>query len=477
MEPWQLGATEIIELIDARVLSPVELTESLLGRIASLDGEIEAWVTVDGEAALASARALADRLSAGDEVGSLAGVPVGLKDVIYTKGLRTTASSKVLADFVPEDDAHCVELLRSAGATILGKLHTAEFACADPAPTRNPWNLSHTPGGSSAGSGAAVAYGGVPLALGTQTGGSTLRPAAYNGIVGMKPTYGMISNRNVIPVSWSFDHVGILARSVADASLALGAIAGYDPADPSSSRNADEFVVPTGNLDRPPVIGLVQSFFLERCEPEMYANTMEMVARFEAEGAQIREVLLPESFSEMLSVYTPIFRAEMNAYHRDQFARFKDLYGPKNRVTIEDGATISGPDLVEALRRRPVLVADLEAAIAGVDVALTPATPAVAPRNRTNTGDASFQTPWSFVGAPAMALPSGVNPWGLPIGIQLVGHRWRDADLLRAATWCERIIGFAAHPPSWGGREVGDPARLGSDGTKRPAVAVSATGR
>jgi Asp-tRNA(Asn)/Glu-tRNA(Gln) amidotransferase A subunit family amidase len=175
-----------------------------------------------------------------------------------------------------------------------------------------------------------------------------------------------------------------------------------------------------------------------------------MAAKFEAQGAEIRDLTLPESFSQMHSVYTPIFRAEMNAYHRDQYAKFKDLYGPKNRVTIEEGATITGPDLVEAVRRRPALVADLEASIAGVDIALTPATPAVAPRNRTNTGDASFQTPWSFVGAPAMVLPSGVNPWGMPIGIQLVGHRWRDADLLRAARWCEAVIGFSAHPPCWG---------------------------
>jgi aspartyl-tRNA(Asn)/glutamyl-tRNA(Gln) amidotransferase subunit A len=451
MEPWQLGAIEIADLVKTKELSPVELTESLIERIEKLDGDIKAWVTVDAEGALATAAVTAERIANGEPTGALAGVPIGLKDVIYTKGLLTTASSKVLAEFVPTEDADCVERLRDADATILGKLHTAEFACADPAPTHNPWNLDHTPGGSSAGSGASVAYGAVPLALGTQTGGSTLRPAAYNGIVGMKATYGMVSNRNVIPVSWTFDHVGILARSVADASLLLGVISGYDPLDLSSSPRADAFAPPTLDLDRPPVIGLIRSFFLELCEPEMLANTLAMAAKFEAAGAEIREITLPESFSRMHSAYTPIFRAEMNAYHREQFAQFKDLYGPKNRVTIEEGAMVTGPDLVEAVRRRPAIVADLEASISGVDIALTPATPAVAPRNRTTTGDASFQTPWSFVGAPAMALPSGVNPWGLPIGIQLVGHRWQDADLLRAAQWCEQIIGFSEHPPCWGG--------------------------
>jgi Asp-tRNA(Asn)/Glu-tRNA(Gln) amidotransferase A subunit family amidase len=450
MQPWQLGAAEAARLIKRKELSPVELADSCLERADALDPAIRAWVTVDRDGARQAAAALRDRLAAGDPPGPLAGVPVGVKDVIDVAGLPTTASSKALADAGPaERDADCVARLRVAGATMLGKLHTAEFACADPPPTRNPWNAAHTPGGSSSGSGAAVAAGMVAAALGTQTGGSTLRPASYNGVVGLKASYGMISNRGVIPVAWSLDHVGIIARSVTDAALMLAGLAGYDPLDPSSSPRADEFLLSPAAAERAPVIGLIRPVFLERCEPEVERHTLEVAAKLEAAGATVREIGLPESFAALTAGASLILRTEMHAYHRERFARDRDRYGPLNTAILDAGRQTSAADYVLAARQRPGLAAELEQALAGVDVALTPGTPAPAPRNPTTTGDASFQAPWTCAGLPALALPTGVNAWGIPLGVQLIGHRWGDAALLGHARWCEEVIGFAARPPCW----------------------------
>jgi aspartyl-tRNA(Asn)/glutamyl-tRNA(Gln) amidotransferase subunit A len=451
MQPWQLGAAEAAQLIRKKELSPVELAESCLARTAALDGELHAWVTVDADGALRAAARLQDQLGSAGTPAPLAGVPVGVKDVIDVAGLPTTASSRVLAGAAPAgQDADCTGRLRGAGATMLGKLHTAEFACADPPPTRNPWNTEHTPGGSSSGSGAAVAAGMVPAALGTQTGGSTLRPASYNGVVGLKASYGMISNRGVIPVGWSLDHVGIIARSVTDAALMLAGAAGYDPLDPSSSPQAGRFLpLPESAPDQPPVIGLIRPYFLERCEPAVLQHTLEVAARLEAAGAQVREITLPGSFGALVTGAPLIMRAEMYAYHREQFARHRDEYGPLNRATLDLGARTTAAEYILAARQRPGLVAELEQSLAGVDIALTPGTPAPAPRNTSTTGDASFQSPWTTAGLPAVALPSGVNEWGIPLGIQLIGHRWQDAALLGHALWCERVIGFAEHPPSW----------------------------
>src|SRR5665213_3451634 len=435
-EPWKLSAVAAIQLMEAGELSPVELVQSLLDRIDAVDADIKSWVTVDGDRALNAARTTADAIANGLPLGLLAGLPVGLKDVFLTAGLRTTASSKALADFVPTEDAIAVTKLRDAGAIVLGKVHTAEFACADPAPTRNPWNAEHTPGGSSSGSAAATAAGTVPVTLGTQTGGSTLRPAAYNGIVGLKPSYGLISNRGVIPLAWSFDHVGILARSVADASLVVHALAGYDRNDPASCAEADNFEPPELSGASAPVIGLVSSHFMETCEPDMFEHVHEIAAKFEAEGAQVREVSLPASFSRIAATFSAIAWSETAAYHQQQFAERGEMYGPKIAAIIEQGKREMASDYVRALRERPGIVADLETTFSGVDILLTPATPSPPPRNTSHTGDASFQIPWAYAGVPSVSLPSGVNRWGLPLGVQLVGRRWRDAHLRESAQWC-----------------------------------------
>ena len=440
--PWRLSGVDAVALIRGGRLSAVELVTSLVQRISALDGDLRAWVTVDPDGALHAAQSVDRRLAAGEETGPLAGLPFGIKDVIHVGGLPTTASSRVLADFVPADDAACIQALRQADATILGKVHTAEFAGAEPAPTRNPWNREHTPGGSSSGSAAAVAAGTVPIALGTQTGGSILRPAAYNGVVGLKPTYGTVSNDGVIPLAWSLDHVGVISRSVADAALALSVLGWTDV---SADVDADP--------QRPPVIGLIGSGFLDTCEQETCEHTMQVVERLEANGANVREIRLPSSFGRIGSGAMMIMSSEVHAYHRYQHRRKRALYGPMISEMIDAGARVTTHEYLRALRERRDVTAAVEAALEGVDIALTPATPAPAPRDTTTTGDARFQMPWSYAGLPAIALPSGLTRSGLPLGIQLVGHRWRDGDLLRAARWCEARIDFDAHPPCWTDKE------------------------
>ena len=221
-EPHELSVAEAAAQIREGTLSPVALVESLLARIDALDGDLQAWVTIDRDAVLSAAQQREAEVRQGDPLGLIHGVPVGLKDIFYTEGMLTACGSKVNADFVPDFDATSVAKIKAAGGIILGKAVTTEFASGDPSPTRNPWNLEHTPGGSSSGSCAAVAARMVPAALGSQTAGSTCRPAGYNGIVGMKATYGRISRYGVAPLSWSLDHVGILTRTVADAALMLG---------------------------------------------------------------------------------------------------------------------------------------------------------------------------------------------------------------------------------------------------------------
>ena len=276
-------------------LSPVDLVESLLARIDALDSDLKAWVTIDREEVLETARKRAIAADWGGQLGPIHGVPVGLKDIFYTGGMLTACGSKVYADFVPEFDATSVAKIKEAGGIILGKAVTTEFANSDPSPTRNPWNLEHTPGGSSSGSSAAVAARMVPAALGSQTGGSTCRPAAYNGIVGLKPSYGRISRYGVVPVSWSLDHVGILTRTVADAALMLQALSGEDDNDPwlaapARSRLYCQQMNWRSSAKRAPRIGLVRDYFEDYASPEMWAHTEQVAHQLSLAGAEVVEV-------------------------------------------------------------------------------------------------------------------------------------------------------------------------------------------
>jgi aspartyl-tRNA(Asn)/glutamyl-tRNA(Gln) amidotransferase subunit A len=446
-ELWELPLTELVGQIKKKRLSPVSLVESLLARIDSLDPFLKAWVTIDRQRVLREAKQRQAAVSRKKSLGPLHGIPIGVKDIYYTAGMRTTAGSKIMADFIPEYDATAVERLKKAGAIILGKTATTEFAFADPAPTRNPWNPDHTPGGSSSGSAAAVAAGMCPAALGSQTGGSVLRPAAYCGLVGLKPTYGRISRYGVFPVSWSLDHLGVFTRSVKDAAVLLKVLAGHDPQDPTSSRESvadyPRFLKAPG---KPPKIGLVQAFYRENAQEEVWRHTEDIAQQLQKAGARLEEVRMPGSFSAVQYAHAIIMRVEAASVHEKLYAKNPGQYPPKLSEVIEVGLLISGTDYLQAQKIKRRFRREMDSILEPFDCLLTPATSSAAPMGLSSTGNPWFQVPWSFSGLPTIGLPSGLNREGLPLAIQLVGKANREGELLKVARWCERVIPFALSP-------------------------------
>ena len=452
-EPYTLSLSAAAALIRRRELSPLDYATALLARIDAGEPALQAWVTLDREGALAAAAAREQALARGAEPGILHGVPLALKDIFYTAGLKTTACSRIYADFVPDYDAACVARLKAAGAVILGKAVTTEFATSDPSPTRNPWNREHTPGGSSSGSAVAVAAGMCPGALGSQTGGSTCRPAAYNGIVGLKPTYGRISRYGVVPVSWSLDTVGILTRRVADAALLLQAMAGYDAKDPGSAdRPVPDYAAEMAHWEGPPRIGLLnKGYFFDRATDEVGRHTEAAAQELARAGAVIAEMELPASFATAADCQRLVMNVECAAFHEQWFRPRAEEYGPRLRANIEMGMLIPAVTYLQAQRLRRQFRQDLTALAESVDVLLTPATPAPAPRDLTTTGDAAFQAPWTSAGLPTITIPSGLAGDGLPLGIQLAAPPWAEGRLLAVAGWCEAALGVDLRPPGFSG--------------------------
>ena len=449
--PHQLTAAQAARDIRERKLSPVALMEDLLSRVDALEPRLKVWVTLDREAAMEAARQRARELDDGGPLGPLHGVPVGVKDIYYTEGVRTTACSAILADFVPEYDATTVARLKQAGAIIMGKTVTTEFACGDPSPTRNPWDAEHTPGGSSSGSAVGVSVGMFPASLGSQTAGSVLRPAAFIGVVGFKPTFGRISRFGVVPVAWSLDTMGTFSRSVEDAALMLGVLAGHDANDASTStRDVPDYMAAVGDRRSPPRIGQLRKFFHERAAPETSAHVDGVIEKVVEAGATVEEVKLPSDFETMLSAHRVLMTVEAAAVHQEWFTDRADHYSPNVRDVIEQGMLIPGVSYVQAQRVRRGFRRDMEDALRSFDVLLTPTTATPAPRDLSTTGDPMYQTPFTFAGLPSISLPSGLSAAGLPFGIQLAAGPYAEETLLAAARWLEGVIDVKLTPPGMG---------------------------
>jgi aspartyl-tRNA(Asn)/glutamyl-tRNA(Gln) amidotransferase subunit A len=446
-EPYLLTLSQILPLIRHKKLSPVTLMESLLRRIDTIEPHLKAWVTLDRDGLRRISRRYQEELARGKSRGPLHGIPIAVKDIFYTAGMKTTAGSKIFENFIPDYDATAVARLKQAGAIILGKTATTEFAYHDPAPTVNPWNLQHTPGGSSSGSAAAVAAQMCPAALGTQTGGSILRPASYCGIVGLKPTYGRISCFGVFALSWSLDHVGVLTRSVKDAALLLEILAGKDPQDATTASLSVPAYARIGEASRKPHrMGLVRSFFEKKAEKNTWRKTLAVLSQLERAGAKIEEAKMPESFELVQDAHRTIMGVEAASYHERLFAAHRGAYRPRIRALIESGMEIPAVDYLRAQRMRATFCREMEKTWANFDCLITPATPAPAPAGLSSTGDPSFQNPWSFGGFPTIGLPSGLSPQGLPVGIQLIGPPFSEKKLCACARWCEKIIDFSTSP-------------------------------
>ena len=448
MEPRDLTVSEASKLIQKRELSAVQLMESQLERIQNWEPIIKAWVTLDYEEVLAAAEEADKELNTKGSRGLLHGIHIGLKDIFYTEGIKTTACSPTHVDFTPSYDATCVANLKRAGAIIQGKLVTTQFADGDPSPTRNPWNTDHTPGGSSSGPGAAVASRMCSAALGSQTGGSTLRPAAYNGIVGLKPTYGRISKYGVIPLAWSLDTVGIIARSVEDTALLLQAMAGYDSNDPASAHESTtDYVAVLKQAKTPPRIGIVREFFYDNASEEMSTLTNDVAEKLAEAGAQVEEITLPPSFYTHEAARAIVMSTETSAFHYETFKKQPESYGPSLQRSIRSGALISAIEYLQAQRVRRQFRAEMEPIFARFDVLLTPSTPTSAPKDLNTTGNPLFQSTWTSCGTPTISLPTGLDTSNMPVGVQLISGPFTEAKLLSVASWCEEALDVQLAPP------------------------------
>jgi aspartyl-tRNA(Asn)/glutamyl-tRNA(Gln) amidotransferase subunit A len=430
-EPYQLTVTEAAKRIKNDQLTPLDLLESLLARIEELEPRLDAWVTVDVEGARKAAKILTREAKNGDLRGLLHGIPVGIKDIYDTMGLKTTMGSPIYADHVPDRDAVIVTKLREAGAVILGKTETTEFAYLDPAPTRNPWNTGHTPGGSSSGSAAAIAAKMCPLAFGTQTGGSVMRPASFCGVTAIKPTHDLLSREGIYPQSWSLDHVGFMARSVEDLKLTLGALTGVE----------------TQPRIRKPRIGIPTAYFNEAGTEEVTRNYEETVKRLRSAGAEIIDFNLPASFRVVHSAHRVIMFAEAAAVHEAKFRETPTLYRPNMQGEVYSGLLIPSSTYLHAQRIRGRFREEMTASMGGLDALLTPTAPTTALKGLASTGDAAFNAPWSFAGFPTVTIPSGLAGDGLPLGVQLIAKPYEEAKLLDVAAWCESALPFDAEPP------------------------------
>jgi len=414
--------------------------DACLEMIDRRDAGLHAWVYVDRDGARRTAAALDRETGAERTHRPLHGVPVALKDILDAEGMVTTSGARSFAHRRPERDAPVVAALRAAGAVILGKTVTTEFAFADPSVTRNPWDLEHTPGGSSSGPAAAVAAGMAQVALGSQTIGSTVRPAAYCGVVGFKGTYGRISTEGVTPLSWSLDHVGILSHSVDDAARVFSVLAGEPGAAP-----------PERSLQpaHPPRLAVPRAWIEAVASPEVRAHLNEIISLLSRAGAAVEDVALPASASRIDSDGRLVLRVEAAAYHSRWFSEHASDYGPKIRELVESGLGVAAIDYIRAHEARYQFRRDISAIFDAHDAVLLPSAPTPAPpRSEGTTGDPVFCAPWSFAGFPAIALPSGITSSGLPLSIQLVGPITADVCLLEVARWCETRLGFAAAPRS-----------------------------
>ena len=442
---YDVTAAEAARRIRAGALSPSNLLASCLKRIDMVEPTLKAWVHLDRDAAARVAVQRDIEAREGRFMGPLHGVPVALKDIYDAAGLVTTSGAGPWAHRLPAADAASVARLRAAGAVILGKVTTTPFALRDPTATGNPWNPAHTPGGSSSGSAAAVGSRMVPMALGTQTVGSVLRPAAYCGAVGFKPSHGRISAVGVTPLAWSLDHVGVLCRGVEDAALALSIMAGHDLADPLSvAVPVDDYV---GALSAPtaPRIGVLRPL-LERADPGNAAQIEATLSAFRTAGATVEDAPLAASFEGLHAAGDVVARAEAAAFHRDLYAQHAAEYPKHIGEAVKTGQGIHAVAYIVAQAHRRAFRADMGAVAARYDALVSPVAAGPAPKGLESTGDPYFCAPWSSAGMPSISLPTGLAPDGLPLAVQLTGAPWSESRLLAAAAWCERVIGFKEAP-------------------------------
>ena len=461
-ELYYLTIPEAGVLLRTKQLSPVELTRAFLDRIEDLDPKLLVYITLMSDQAMADARTAETAISNGDYRGPMHGIPFALKDLYDTAGVLTTASSRVMADRIPSEDATTTARLKAAGGILLGKLGMHEFALGGPDPTcgyplpRNPWNTEHTPGGSSSGSGVAAAAGLAMGTLGSCTGGSIRGPASFCGIVGLKATYGRVSRYGVVPLSWSLDHCGPMTWTVEDSAIMLQAIAGYDPMDPTSSRAPVPDYAASLQEDITGLrVGVPRHYFFSD-DPSINRETLSTVdsalKAIEDMGAKVEEVTVP-SLEYAGVAQRVIMHSEAFAYHGKNLRRRPQDFGEMVRAHFRLGGLFSSADYVQALRVRNVMKREFTQLLQRVDVVVSPTMSNPAPRfdesdAMTSARVPSFTSPFNMTGMPAISVPCGFTSAGLPVGLQIAGKPFDEPTVFRAAyTYQQHARLFERRPP------------------------------
>ncbi|MBI3330250.1 MAG: Asp-tRNA(Asn)/Glu-tRNA(Gln) amidotransferase subunit GatA [Nitrospinae bacterium] len=458
---------DLASRIRAKEISPVEVTRAQLERIDSLDKTLNAYITVLPDQALQEARKAEQEIVRGDYRGPFHGVPIAVKDLFESGGMKTTAGSLLLKDYVPAQDATALARLRQQGAILLGKLNLHEFAYGGTGvnphygTSKNPWSLDRVPGGSSSGSGVAVAAGIAFGSLGTDTGGSVRLPAAFCGIVGLKPTYGRCSRAGIIPLAWSLDHPGPMVRSVGDAALMLNVIAGHDPRDPATApRPVPDYTHGLAGDLQGVRIGLPRPVFLDDLDPEVEAAVKGAMRDLESLGARIEIIPLPKMrHAQFISAI--IIAAEAAAYHLESLRMRAHQFGPDVCARLKLGTLLPAWAYLKAQRMREAIRREMVAAMAQVDVLLTPTVAVEAPtieQCTVKSGDplppvltqvARLTRPFNLTGSPVISIPCGFTFSGLPIGMQIVGKPFDEAMVLRVAHAYEQATEWHSRRPNW----------------------------
>ncbi len=427
------GLAQSAAAIRSGKLSARGYCERLLGKIREREPRVQAWAAFDGSRALALAQVCDEKRRSGAALGPLHGIPVGVKDIIDTSDLPTEMGSPVFAGNRPAANAAVVERLLAAGAYVLGKTVTTEVAFLHPGKTRNPRNPAHTPGGSSSGSAAAVAAGMVPGAIGTQTNGSVIRPAAFCGVVGFKPGFGLVPIAGVLPFSPSLDQLGVFARSVADAAALAAAIA--EPGSISAG---------VAKQERAPRIAFLANFPWNAAEPEAAAHLKAVLARLAAAGASVAELSLEAALREAQRVHRTIMFYEGARQHASRQATQRASLSPELNAAIDEGLGIPDGDYARALEAAGEIRKRASDLFERCDVVASLPAPGVAPAGLDSTGDPSFCTLWSLTGFPSITIPTGLSAAGLPFGLQLAARSGAEDRLLSIAQWCEAVVAFSA---------------------------------
>jgi aspartyl-tRNA(Asn)/glutamyl-tRNA(Gln) amidotransferase subunit A len=456
---------EAAKALRKRTISSVELTRDSLRRIAKLEPTLRTFITITEEAAEARAIQADEELAAGADRGPLHGIPVAVKDVFSTRGIRTTCGSKLFAELVPERDAAVVERLKASGAVMVGKsnMHELAYGITSSNPhfgtVRNPWDLERIPGGSSGGSGSAVAAGLVFMAMGSDTGGSIRIPASFCGTVGLKPTFGRVSRYGVLPLDFSLDHMGPLTRSVRDAALTLDALAGFDSRDDTSNRKPVEPYLPSEAASIQGVrIGLPEGFYFERVAPTVAEAVRRAAVVAERAGAVVVPVRLPD-IANLNTIGRVILLCEASATMERYLARRED-FGTDVLALLDQGRLIPATDYINAQRIRRVLRQEFQAVWKQVDCLFTPTTPTSAPKIGQTTlklgtdeedvriASTRLVRGINVLGLPALSLPCGFDEQGLPLGLQIIGRSFQEALILRVGAVVEDALDFRQRMPS-----------------------------